>query len=98
MSKEIKSDYFEIINVHKQLIKISKHKIPKYFLVDDFYDDTIEKLEANVYEGVLLHTKYYDLVNKVGKFINKYNTDVSCIKKSTVNKINEHYRLNALKK
>ena len=98
MSEEIKSSFFEIINVHKQLIKINKDKVPKHFLTDDFYDDTIEKLKTNGYKGDLLLCKYYILLNNVGKFINRYDIDISCIKKSTHNKINEECKLNAFKK
>ena len=98
MLEKIKSDIFDIIKVHKQLIKINKHKIPKHFLADDYYDDTIEQLNKNDYKDDLLYIKYYDLHNKVGKFINRYDIDISCIKKSIGNKISEHCRLNALKK
>ena len=97
MSGEIKSNFFEIINSHKQLIKINKDKIPKH-LLGDFYDDTIEQLKINWYKGDLLLIKYHILLDDVGKFINRYDIDISRIKKSTINKISEHCRLNALKK
>ena len=54
MSEKIKNNFFEIIDAHKQLIKTNKDEIPKHFLADDFYDDTIEQLRINWYEGDLL--------------------------------------------
>ena len=98
MEKELKSNIFEIIDANAQLIKFNQDKIPEYYLSDDYYEDTIESLNKGVYKGDLLKLKYYDLLDRVGKLINKYNIDISCIKKSTVNKINDHHRLNALKK
>ena len=98
MAKEIINDAIEVTNAHKQLIKINKYKIPEDYCLfdDDYYDDTIEQFKG--YRGDSLYMKYYSLVESVGKFINKYNIDISCIKKSTINKINEHQRLDALKK
>ena len=106
MSEKIKNDFFEIINAHKQLIKTNKDKIPKHFLdsIDDdgnsygYYADTIKKLDTNAYKGDLLRTKYLNLLNNVRKFINRYDIDISCIKKSKIDKINEECRLNVLKK
>ena len=99
MDKEIKSNFVEVIDAHKQLIKFNQDKIPKHFLSDDFnYEDTIENLNKDVYKGDFLKLKYYDLLNIVGKFISRFDIDISCIKKSTVNKINKECRLDALKK
>ena len=39
---------------------------------------------------------YYGLVDNVAGFINKYNIDIGCIKESTVNKICEHHKIDAL--
>ena len=106
MLEEKKNKFFEIINAHKLLIKINKDKIPKFYLddVDDgghpygYYDDTIEELNTNGYKGSLLRIKYLNSLNNVGKFINRYDIDISCIKKSTIEKIHQECRLNALKK
>ena len=56
-----------------------------------------DKLNTYKKDG-LLNAKYYDLLNSVGKFINKYDIDVSIIKKSTVDLINSYYRLTVLNK
>ena len=98
MREEIKSNFFEMINAYKQLIKFNRDKIPKIYLSDDFFDNTIKNLNKNVYKGDLLISKYYNELESVGKFINKYNIDISCIKKSTINKINDHHRLKTLNK
>ena len=46
MDKEIiRSNYLEIIEAHKLLIKANNHKIPKYF--EDLYDDTTDELNRN---------------------------------------------------
>ena len=42
--------------------------------------------------------KYYTLSNTVGNFINQYDIDFSCIKGSTINKVNEVCRILALNK
>ena len=81
------------------MIKGNKHKIPKYF--KDFYDDTTHELnrKLNEYEkSSLLVIKYYNRLDSVGKFINKYDIDISTIKESIINKINDHCRLNVLNK
>ena len=99
MDKKIISDFSKIIEAHKLLNNTNKHKIPKYF--QDFYDDTNDELndKLNDYEANnLLHIKYYNLLDSVGKFINKYDIDISIIKKSKIDKINDHCRLDALKK
>ena len=95
----IKNNYLEIIEAHKLLIKEIKHKIPNYF--EDFYDDTTDELNHKLNEhekSSLLDIKYYSLSDSVGKFINKYDIDICTIKKSTVDKINDHCRLSVLNK
>ena len=65
------------------------------------YDDTADKLNRKVNEyqkSGLLGIKYYNLLGIVGKFINKHDIDISAIKKSTIDKINNHCRLNLLNK
>ena len=69
MEKEIKSNFFEINDAHKQLIEFNQDKVPKHFLSDNFYEDTIKNLNKNVYKGDILKLKYYNLLNTVGKFI-----------------------------
>ena len=95
----IRSDFSKIIEAHKLLIKANKHKVLKYF--EDFYDDTNDELNdrLNDYEANnLLRIKYYNLLDSVGKFINKYDIDISIIKKPTIDKINDHCRLDVLKR
>ena len=97
--KIIRSNYLEIIEAHKLLIKANKHKIPKYF--EDLYNDTTDELnrKLNTYEkSGLLGIKYYNLLDSTGKFINKHDIDISATKKSTIDKINNHCRLNVLNK
>ena len=64
------------------------------------YDTTNElNRKLNEYEkSGLLGIKYYNLLDSIGKFINKYDIDISTIKKSTIDKINDHCRLNVLNK
>ena len=65
------------------------------------YDDVTDELnrKLNNYEkSSLLGIKYYDLLDSVGKFINKHNIDISAIKKSSIEKNNNHCRLNVLNK
>ena len=66
-----------------------------------FYDDTTDELnrKLNEYEkSGLLGIKYYNLLDSVGKFINKHGIDISTIKESIIDKINNHCRLNVLNK
>ena len=46
----------------------------------------------------MLNAKYYDLLTNAGKFIDKYDIDVSTVKKSTINLINNCCRLRTLNK
>ena len=65
------------------------------------YDDVTDELnrKLNNYEkSSLLGIKYYNLLDSVGKFINKHNIDISAIKKSSIEKNNNHCRLNVLNK
>ena len=98
-NKIIKSNYLEIIKAYKLLIKANIEIIPK--LYKNFYDRRTDELnsELNEYEkSGLLGIKYYNLLDSVRKFINKYNIDISTIKESIVNKINDNCRLNVLNK
>ena len=86
--KIIRSNYLEIIEAHKLLIKANKHKIPKYF--EDLYDDTTDELnhKLNEYEkSGLLGIKYYNLLVSVGKFINKYDIDIASLKNQQLIKL-----------
>ena len=88
MDKKIRSNYLEIIEAHKLLIKVNKHKIPKYF--EDLYDDTTDKLnrKLNEYEkSGLLGIKYYNLLDSVGKFINKHDIDIAALKNQQLIKL-----------
>ena len=93
------SNYLHVIKAHKLLIKVNKLKLPKYF--ENFHDDTDDELndKLNTYKkDGLLGVKYYDLLNSVGKFINKYDIDVSTVKKSTLDLINSYCRIKVLNK
>ena len=46
----------------------------------------------------LLGTKYYFLLNDIGKIINNFEIDISSINKSIINKINAYHRLRTLNK
>ena len=48
-------------------------------------------------EGII-NGKYYGLLESVAKFINKYDLDVSIVKKSTLSLINNYHRIKSLKK
>ena len=98
-NKIIKSNYLEIIKAYKLLIKANIKIIPK--LYKNLYDCRTDELnsELNEYEkSGLLGTKYYNLLDSIGKFVNKYNIDIRTIKESIVNKVNDHCRLNVLNK
>ena len=97
-NKSIKKDYLEIVTDYKSLINVNKHKIPKYFENLDHDIDDINNTLNDYEKSGLLYIKYYDLLNSIGKFINKYEIDISTIKKSTINKINHYHRLHALNK
>ena len=71
--------------------------MPKYYLEEDFYEETIDKLKNNAYSSDVLSFKYINLLKHFGKFINNYQMDINQIKKSTLYKINEYWRINALK-
>ena len=100
MDKKImRRDYLEIIDRIIELIKANKRKILKYF--EDFYDDTTDELNCKLKEyekSGLLGIKYYNLLDSIGKFVNKYDIDYNTIKESIINKINDHCRLNVLNK
>ena len=46
----------------------------------------------------LLGTKYYFLLNDIGKIINNFEIDISSINKSIINKINAYHRLRTFNK
>ena len=93
------TNYLCVIQAHKLLIRANMHKPPKYF--EHVYDNTDDELndEITTYkkEGII-NGKYYSLLESVAKFINKYNLDISIVKKSTLNLINSYYRIKSLNK
>ena len=65
------------------------------------YDDTNDELNdiINPYKkDGISNGKYYSLLESVGKFINKYDIDVSIVKKSTLDLINSYYKIKSLNK
>ena len=93
------SNYLRVIQGHKLLIRANIHKLPKYF--EYMYDDTDNELndELNTYKkDGIINEKYYSLLESVGKFINKYDIDVSVVKKSTLDLINSYCRIKNLNK
>ena len=142
MKKEIKSNFFEIIDAHRLLIKLNQDELNEtdtkiYLPIDlsnnddslsdnddnlsdnddnlsdndlldefynddalddddlfdngdlsgDFYDDMIKELKNDEYKSNVLMLKDYDLLDRVGKFINKYDIDISCLKNQKLIKL-----------
>ena len=79
MENTIKKEFYETISEFKKIIKINKSKIPEYYLDKDLFADTKDKLEKNVYSDSMLHTKYIDLLQEFGRFINKYDINLNPI-------------------
>ena len=93
------NNYLSVIQAHKLLIKANMHKRPKYF--EHMYDSTDDELkdELTTYKKEnIINGKYYGLLESVAKFINKYDLDVSIVKKSTLSLINNYYRIKSLNK
>ena len=93
------NNYLSVIQAHKLLIKANMKKLPEYF--EDMYnsaDDEIkDELIAYKKEGII-NGKYYGLLESVARFINKYDLDVSIVKKSTLSLINNYHRIKSLNK
>ena len=93
------TNYLRVIQAHKLSIKENIHKLPKYF--EHMYDNTDDELNDTITtykkEGII-NGKYYGLLERVAKFINKHYLDVSIVKKSTLNLINSYYRIKSLNK
>ena len=85
------SNYLRVIEVHKILIRANMSKQPDYY--EHMYDDTDDELNDKINEYKregMISGKYYSLFESVAKFINKYDLDVSIVKKSTLNLINSY--------
>ena len=93
------TNYLRIIQAHKLLIKANMHKLPKYFehMYNNIDDELNDELTMYKKEGII-NGKYYSLLESVAKFINKYDLDVSIIKKSILNLINSYCRIKSLNK
>ena len=93
------NNYLSVIEAHKLSIKANMNKLPKYY--ENMYDSTDGELkdELTTYkkEGII-NGKYYKLLESVAKFINKYDLDVSIVKKSTITLISNYYRIKSLNK
>ena len=93
------TNYLRVIQAPKLLIKANIHELSKYF--EHMYDDTDDELNdiINTYKkDGIINGKYYSLLESVGKFINKYDIDVSIVKKSTLDLINSYYKIKSLNK
>ena len=93
------NNYLSVIRAHKLLIKANMNKLPDYF--EHMYDSTDDELkdELTTYKKEsIINGKYYGLLENVAKFINKYDLDVSIVKKSMLSLINNYYRIKSLNK
>ena len=93
------NNYLSVMQAHKLLIKANMNKLPEYF--EHMYDSTDDELkdELTTYKKeCIINGKYYSLLENVARFINKYDLDVSIVKKSTLNLINNYCRIKSLNK
>ena len=58
--------------------------------------DDIEKNIKQYKKGNLLSGKYYSLLDNIGKFISKYEIDISSINESIIDKINKYCKICSL--
>ena len=88
------NNYLSVMQAHKLLIKANMEKLPDYFVrqPDDELKDELTRYRK---EGII-NGKYYNLLENVAKFINKYDLDVSIVKNSTLNLINNYCRIKSL--
>ena len=93
------NNYLSVIRAHKLLIKANMNKLPKYFehMYDSADDELKDELTTYKKEGII-NGKYYDLLESVAKFINKYDLDASIPKNSTLSLINKYDRIKSLNK
>ena len=95
----ITTNYLRKLEAHKLLIRANIHKLPDYY--EHMYDNTEDELidELNEYKREsMINAKYYDLLERVAKFINTNDLDISIVKKSTLNLINNYHRIRSLNK
>ena len=93
------NNYLSVIRAHRLLIKANMNRLPKYF--EHMYDSTNDELkdELTTYKKQgIINGKYYGLLESVARFINKYDLDVSIVKKSTLTLINNYHRIKSLNK
>ena len=81
MKNSIKEEMYKFIDEFKIIIQINKSKIPEYFLDRDYFSESINDLDKDLYNTSLLRTKYIDFLERFGIFINKYEIDNTQIKK-----------------
>ena len=93
------NNYLSVIRAHKLLIKANINKLPEYFkhMYDSANDEIKDELITYKKEGII-NGKYYGLLESVARFINKYDLDVSIVKKSTLSLINNYHRIKSLNK
>ena len=93
------NNYLSVIRAHKLLIKANINKLPEYFkhMYDSTDDEIKDELIMYKKEGII-NGKYYGLLESVARFINKYDLDVSIVKKSTLSLINNYHRIKSLNK
>ena len=95
----ITTNYLSVVEAHKLLIRANIHKLPDYYehMYDSTEDELIDELNEYKREG-MINAKYYDLLESVAKFININDLDISIVKKSTLNLINNYHKIRSLNK
>ena len=93
------TNYLYVVEAHKLLIRANMHKLPDYYehICDSTEDELIDELNEYNREG-MVNAKYYDLLESVAEFINRNDLDISIVKKSILNLINNYHRTRSLNK
>ena len=87
----ITTNYLRVI---KAIIIINDYYEHMYDSADDELNDELNEYKI---EGII-KGKYYSLLESVAKIINRYDLDISIVKKSTLNLINSYCRIKSLNK
>ena len=93
------ANYLDVVAAHKLLIKVNMNKLPNYYghMYDSTNDELTDELKEYQKEG-MVNAKYYGLLESVARLINKFDLDVSIIKKSVLKLINNYHRIRSLNK
>ena len=87
--------YLKVYKVYTTLIEENVNKIPKYY--ENTTDIMEKELEVKDYKS-LIFEKYYNLLDEVGKYINKYEINIANVKNSIIDNIDKYHRLHSLHK